>query len=83
LIPRPAIQRKSGIISVTVITNSSLDADALATSIFVLGVEEGLKLANELNEARVMIITEDKEIYFSNNSRNQVSEIHSGYHVAN
>ncbi len=81
--PKTGYPAKNGVISVTVITNSSLDADALATSIFVLGVEEGLKLANELNEARVMIITEDKEIYFSNNSRNQVSEIHSGYHVAN
>lgn len=80
--PKTGYPAKSGVISVTVVTDSSLDADALATSIFVLGVEEGLKLANRLNEAQVMIITEDKDIYFSNNSRDQINEIHPEFHIA-
>jgi thiamine biosynthesis lipoprotein len=51
----------NGILSVTVIAPSSMDADALSTACFALGDEKGLALA-EANGAQVIFIFEDKTI---------------------
>jgi thiamine biosynthesis lipoprotein len=80
--PKTGYPTKNGVISVTVITENGIDADALTTSLFVLGLEDGLKLANSLPGIRVMMITEDKEIWLSENLRGMVSGIHPDYHIA-
>ncbi len=72
---------KNGVISVTIVTESGIDADALSTALFVAGVEEGLKLANELEDIEAMIITEDKGIYLSEGLKDQISSVHSDYHI--
>jgi len=55
------------LISVTIITGKALDADALATSVFVLGKEEGLKLIENTPDTEALIITKDREIIKSSN----------------
>lgn len=53
--------------SVTIITDSSLTADALSTTCFLLGFEEGLKLVNLLDNVDAVFITNDNEIHYSEN----------------
>lgn len=53
--------------SVTVITKDPELADALATSVFVLGPEVGLDLINQLNGVECLIIDEKDQIHASNN----------------
>lgn len=60
-IGRPA----QGCISVTVIAPTATEADALATGVFVLGPERGLKLLNELPEAEGIIVDPEGKIYKS------------------
>ncbi len=50
------------LISVTIITDKAIDADALATSVFVLGKEKGLKLIESWDNVEGLIITKEKEI---------------------
>jgi len=50
------------LISVTIIANKAIDADALATSVFVLGKEKGLELIESLDNIEGLIITSEKEI---------------------
>jgi thiamine biosynthesis lipoprotein len=50
------------LISVTIITDKAIDADALATSVFVLGKEKGLELIESLDNVEGLIITKEKEI---------------------
>ena len=50
------------LMSVTIITDSAFDADAISTAVFVLGKEEGLKFIENLNNTEGLIITKDKEI---------------------
>jgi FAD:protein FMN transferase len=50
------------LISVTLLTDKAIDADALATSVFVLGKEKGLELIESLKETEGLIITSEKEI---------------------
>jgi thiamine biosynthesis lipoprotein len=52
---------ENGLLSVTVIAVSSMDADALSTSCFALGYEKGLALA-AANGAEALFIFEDKTI---------------------
>lgn len=50
------------LISVTIIADKAIDADALATSVFVLGKEKGLELIEELDNVEGLVITKDREI---------------------
>jgi thiamine biosynthesis lipoprotein len=57
----------SGIISVTVFAKQTELADALATGIFVLGVEVGLDLVNQLNGIGCIIVDDKGTIHVSKN----------------
>ncbi len=49
-------------ISVTVLAGDAKTADALSTTIFVLGPDEGLELAERLDSIEALIIDSDREI---------------------
>ena len=50
------------LISATVIANTVMDADALATAVFVLGESGGINMIEELEGVECLIITYDKRI---------------------
>ncbi len=52
--------------SVTILANSSLEADALSTSIFVLGTEKGMELVNRLKDVSAVIIDNQGKMIISN-----------------
>jgi thiamine biosynthesis lipoprotein len=56
--PRTGSPVNSGIISVTVIAPDALTADALSTSIFVLGKRQGMELAGQFADVKVKIVEE-------------------------
>ena len=64
--PRTGYPSK-GILSVTVFTKTAELADALATSIFVMGTETGLDFINQLKGVECIIIDADNKIITSNN----------------
>ena len=54
-----------GILSTTVISQSTEISDALATALFVLGVEVGIHLVNQLPNTDCIIIDEENNVYYS------------------
>ena len=52
-------------ISATVIADTTIQADALATSVFVLGPEEGMDLVESLDGVEALIIDSGRNIYES------------------
>ncbi|UZE92242.1 MAG: FAD:protein FMN transferase [Methanosarcinales archaeon] len=54
------------LLSVTVIAESAMDADALSTTAFVLGAEKGMRLIEKLDGVEALIVTGEKEIVRSN-----------------
>ena len=65
------IDRKTGypsepdLKSVTVLSESSMQADALSTAAFVLGLEDGIKLIKDSNCTGAVFFTEMNEIYLT------------------
>jgi len=64
--PRTGYPSK-GILSVSIFTKNAELADALATSVFVMGVETGLDFINQLKEIECIIVNADNKILTSNN----------------
>lgn len=62
--PRTGYSAQS-LISATVIAESAMDADALATAVFVLGEAEGIEMIESLDGVECLIITADKRIITS------------------
>jgi thiamine biosynthesis lipoprotein len=57
----------TGIQSVSIINKSNAFADALATAVFVMGVNDGMKLIESLDDTEAMIIDEKGEKHYSSN----------------
>ena len=65
--PHTGFPCKNSLSSVTIITDSSLTADAMSTMCFLMGYEEGMKLVNLLDNVDAVFITNDNEIHYSDN----------------
>ncbi len=50
---------------ISIITHSSTDADALSTTAFSKGIEEGLQFIQEFTEAEAIFIGHDKKVYIT------------------
>jgi thiamine biosynthesis lipoprotein len=55
----------NGVAAVSVITQKSIDADALSTILFILGEERGIALVNSLDNVECIYITYDNNIHLS------------------
>lgn len=74
--PETGSPANSGLLSVTIISDSGILSDALSTACFVLGHEKGAALAKEYG-CTAIFITEDNEVFVENGSK-EIIEITDG-----
>lgn len=55
----------NGLSSVTIITDSSVDADALSTTVFTMGPEDGKDFVEGLDNVEAIFITTSNEIFYT------------------
>ena len=67
--------------SVTIVSESSLLADALSTSVFILGREKGLQLL-ETEDAEGVVIATDNKVYPTNGLKEQLTVVGQDYRLA-
>ncbi len=65
--PRTGWPSNSDLISSTIVTNSSMSADALSTATFVMGLKKSRELLKKLDGIDAIFITKDKKIYVTEN----------------
>lgn len=53
------------ITGVTIISDRSIDGDALSTTLFILGVDKSMELVNSLEGVDAIFVTKDKSIYLT------------------
>ncbi len=63
--PQTGYPSQSGLVSVTIAAETSMDADALSTAAFVLGLAEGLELVQSLEDVEAVFITGDGKIHIT------------------
>ncbi len=56
---------RNGLLGVTILSDSSAAGDALSTTCFVLGPEEGMRLIESLDNVEAVFITEDYTLHYS------------------
>ncbi len=57
------------LVSVTILSNESVDGDGLSTTCFALGLEKGIDLLDSLEDVYGIFITKDYEIYYSEGAK--------------
>ena len=62
---------QNGVVSFSIIADSSLMADALSTSCFILGREKGIELLENLG-VQGFCVTKDKKVYTTDSLKNNL-----------
>ncbi|MCF6460598.1 FAD:protein FMN transferase [Clostridium sp. Cult3] len=60
---------KNEVSGISIISDKSIDGDALSTALFVLGIDEGTKLAKQLEDIDLLFITKQNEVYIQEELR--------------
>ncbi|GAA0123131.1 MAG: FAD:protein FMN transferase [Clostridium argentinense] len=77
--PETGYPYENDLLSVTILSNTSMDGDALSTSTFALGREKGLEFVNSLENIEAIFITKDKEIYLTNGLKDKFNITNNDY----
>ena len=70
--PKTGYPYDNSLISVTIISDQSVDGDALSTTCFALGLEDGLKFA-EKKGVQAVFITEDYELHYTDGFQGEIN----------
>ena len=70
--PKTGYPYDNGLIAVTIISDQSVDGDALSTTCFALGLEDGMKLAESLNDVQAFFVTSDYEIHYTRDFQKKI-----------
>ena len=63
--PKDGYPYENGLLSVTIVSDRSVDGDGLSTSCFALGLEAGMELVESIPDVHAVFITEDGTLHFS------------------
>lgn len=65
--PKTGYPVQNGLSGVTIVSDRSVDGDALSTTCFILGEKKGMQLVNSLPDTEVMFIHTDGSLSYSRN----------------
>ncbi|MBU5590264.1 FAD:protein FMN transferase [Clostridium sp. MSJ-4] len=63
--PKDGYPYDNEIAGVTIVSDTSMDGDALSTTLFSLGVEKGLDFINKIPNVDAVFVTKDKDLYIT------------------
>lgn len=64
--PSTGYPYENDLIAVTIISDNSVDGDALSTTCFALGYEKGMDYAQSIPDIQAIFITDDYELHYTN-----------------
>ena len=79
--PKTGYPVDNGLISVTIATGSGFMSDAMSTACFVMGLEDGMRYA-ENKGVDAIFVTSDKKVYLSNGLNNRFNIRNYDYEIA-
>lgn len=72
--PRTGYPYDNGLLSVTILSDASVDGDALSTVCFSLGLDKGMRLIDSMDGVYACMIDEDYRVYYSEGMEAYVKE---------
>ena len=63
--PETGYPVNSRILGITVLTDDSVDGDALSTTLFTMGIEKGLEFAEKTENTEVLFVSDNRKIYMT------------------
>ena len=70
--PKTGWPEQNELASVTILSESSMEGDALATAAFILGTEKGLELIESLDGIEAVFIARDRKVTFSSGAKDYI-----------
>ncbi|MFP4660830.1 MAG: FAD:protein FMN transferase [Halanaerobiales bacterium] len=80
--PTTGYPARSGLLSVSIVSDDSFDADALSTSLFILGPEKGLELVNKLEGVEALFIKKDHGIIITDGIKDKVEITDDDFYIS-
>jgi len=69
--------------SVTIITDTSIDADAMTKNIFYKGIDKGLEYVKTLKGVEAIFVTKDKEVYITDGLKDNFKILNTEFKLGN
>ena len=63
--PKTGYPYDNGLLAVSIVSEKSVDGDALSTSCLALGLEKGIELIESVDNVEAIFITEDNKLHFT------------------
>lgn len=79
--PETGYPYNNNILGVSILSDASIDGDSLSTTLFALGIEEGLKLINSLDGIDAIFITKDHYLYLTDGFKDVFTLTNNNYKI--
>lgn len=83
LSPENGYPYENDVAGVTIISDTSIDGDALSTSVFAMGVEKGLEFVNSQPDIEAIFITRDEKIFLSEGAQEIFKLTNTDFEIMN
>lgn len=83
LSPTTGYPYENEIAGITIVSDTSTDGDALSTSVFAMGVENGMKFVNSIDGIDAIFITKDNKVYITEGLKNIFNLSNSDFTLEN
>lgn len=81
--PKTGYPYENNISGISIISYKSIDGDALSTSVFAMGVEDGLAFIESQSNIEAIFVTTDKNIYLSSGVKDIFNLTNTEFKIAN
>ncbi|MBD8071437.1 FAD:protein FMN transferase [Bacillus sp. PS06] len=79
--PKDGYPYSNDIAGVTIISDKSMDGDALSTSVFSKGIEDGMAFIEEIEDAEAIFISHDKKISMTSGIKKQFELVNEQFEI--
>lgn len=80
--PKTGYPFENNLNSVTIVSDKSIDGDALSTSIYGLGLKDGMKKVKTIKGVEAIFITKDSKVYITDGLKNNFEILNDKYKLA-
>ena len=81
--PKTGYPYENNISGISIISDKSMDGDALSTSVFAMGIEDGLSFVESQPDVDAIFVTNDKKIYLSSGMKDLFKLTNTEFTIAN